>query len=50
LGDLDIDRKVMLKCRNNAYRVLVVKPDGKRLVGRPTCRLENNIIRISGKN
>ena len=25
------------------YRVLVRKPEGKRLLGRPSCRWENNI-------
>jgi hypothetical protein len=25
------------------YRVLVGKPEGKRLLGRPRCRLEDNI-------
>jgi hypothetical protein len=28
---------------SNAYRVLVVKPEGKRPVGRPKHKLEDNI-------
>jgi hypothetical protein len=27
----------------NAYRILAGKPDGKRPLGRPRCRWENNI-------
>jgi hypothetical protein len=27
----------------NAYRILVEKPEGKRPVGRPRCRSEDNI-------
>jgi len=27
----------------NAYRILVGKPEGRRLLGRPRCRLEDNI-------
>ena len=27
----------------NTYRVLVLKPDGKRPLGRPRCRWEDNI-------
>jgi hypothetical protein len=27
----------------NAYKILVVKPEGKRPLGRPTCRWEENI-------
>jgi hypothetical protein len=27
----------------NAYTILVVKPEGKRLRGRPRCGLEDNI-------
>jgi hypothetical protein len=29
--------------KRKAYRVLVGKPEGKRPLGRPRCRLENNI-------
>jgi hypothetical protein len=29
--------------RRNAYRILVGKADGKRILGRPTCRWEDNI-------
>ena len=29
--------------RRGLYRVLVEKPDGKRPLGRPRCRLEDNI-------
>ena len=29
--------------RRGVYRVLVGKPEGKRPLGRPRCRLENNI-------
>ena len=29
--------------RTGAYRVLVGRPEGKRLLGRPRCRWENNI-------
>ena len=29
--------------RRVAYRVLVGKPEGKRSLGRPRCRLEDNI-------
>jgi hypothetical protein len=29
--------------KQNAYRVLVGKPEGKRQVGRPRCRWEDNI-------
>jgi hypothetical protein len=29
--------------KRNAYRILVGKPQGKRPVGRPKCRLEDNI-------
>ena len=31
-------------CRN-AYRVLVRKPEGKKSLGRPRCRWEDNIKR-----
>jgi hypothetical protein len=27
----------------NAYKILVVKPEGNRLLGRPRCRCEENI-------
>jgi hypothetical protein len=27
----------------NAYKILVGKPEGKRLLGRPRCRREDNI-------
>jgi hypothetical protein len=30
-------------CRRNAYYILVGKPEGKRPIGRPRCRLEYNI-------
>jgi hypothetical protein len=33
----------------NAYRFSVGKPEGKRPLGRPTYRWEENIIRRSGK-
>jgi hypothetical protein len=29
--------------RKNAYRILVGKPEGKRPLGRPRCRWEDNI-------
>jgi hypothetical protein len=29
--------------KRNAYRVLVGKPEGKRLLGRPRCRSVDNI-------
>jgi hypothetical protein len=29
--------------KRNAYRILVGNPEGKRLLGRPRRRLENNI-------
>jgi hypothetical protein len=29
--------------KGNAYRILVGKPEGKRPLGRPKCRWENNI-------
>jgi predicted CoA-binding protein len=29
--------------KRNSYRVLVVNPEGKRLLGRPRCRWEDNI-------
>jgi hypothetical protein len=29
--------------KKNAYWILVAKPEGKRPLGRPRCRLENNI-------
>jgi hypothetical protein len=29
--------------RRNAYRILVGKPEGKRPLGRPRCRWEDNI-------
>jgi hypothetical protein len=29
--------------KRNAYRILVVKPEGKRLIGRPICRWVDNI-------
>jgi hypothetical protein len=29
--------------KRNAYRSLVAKPDGKRLLGRPRCRWVDNI-------
>jgi hypothetical protein len=29
--------------KRNAYQVGVGKPEGTRLLGRPRCRLENNI-------
>jgi hypothetical protein len=34
----------------NAYRVLVEKPEGKRPLGRPRRRWEDNITRSSEKN
>jgi len=33
----------------NAYRVLVGKPEGKRLLGTPTRRMEDNIRYLSQK-
>jgi hypothetical protein len=30
--------------KRNAYRILVRKPEGKRLLGRHTCTWEDNII------
>jgi hypothetical protein len=32
-----------MKEKTNAYRTLVEKPEGKRLLGRPKCRWVNNI-------
>jgi hypothetical protein len=29
--------------KRNAYRILVGKPEGKRPLGRPRCRWEDNI-------
>jgi hypothetical protein len=29
--------------KRNAYRILFGKPDGKKLLGRPRCRWEDNI-------
>jgi hypothetical protein len=29
--------------KRNAYKILVVKPEGKRPLGRPRCRWANNI-------
>jgi hypothetical protein len=29
--------------KRNAYRILVGKPEGKRQLGRPRCRWEDNI-------
>jgi hypothetical protein len=29
--------------KRNAYRILVGKPEGKRLLGRPRCRWVDNI-------
>jgi hypothetical protein len=29
--------------KRNAYRILLGKPEGKRLLGRPRCRWEDNI-------
>jgi hypothetical protein len=29
--------------KRNAYRILVVKPEGKRILGRPRCRWVGNI-------
>jgi hypothetical protein len=29
--------------KRNSYRILVGKPEGKRLLGRPRCRWEDNI-------
>jgi hypothetical protein len=29
--------------RSSVYRVLVGKPEGKRVLGRPTCRWKDNI-------
>jgi hypothetical protein len=29
--------------RRGAYRILVGKPEGKRQIGRPKCRWEDNI-------
>jgi hypothetical protein len=29
--------------KSNAYRILVGKPEGKRPLGRPRCRWEDNI-------
>jgi hypothetical protein len=30
--------------KRNAYRILVGKPEGKRPLGRPRCRWEDNFI------
>jgi hypothetical protein len=35
--------------RRDAYRILVGKPEGKRPLGRPRHRWEDNITRSSGK-
>jgi hypothetical protein len=32
-----------MKSRNNVYRLLVGKPEGKRPLGRPRCRRMDNI-------
>jgi hypothetical protein len=32
--------------KRNAYRILVGKPEGKRPLGRPRCRWEDNIKEI----
>jgi len=34
--------------RKGLYRVLVEKPEGKKPLGRPRCRWEDNIISGSG--
>jgi len=31
--------------RRGIYRVLVAKPEGKRPIGRPRCRWEDNIMK-----
>jgi hypothetical protein len=36
--------------KRNAYRILVGKPEGKRSLGRPRHRWEDNITRSSGIN
>jgi hypothetical protein len=36
--------------RRGMPRILVGKPKGKKPLGRPRCRWEYNITRISGKN
>jgi hypothetical protein len=33
----------------NAYKVLVGKPEGKKLPGTPRCRWEDNIRRVLGE-
>jgi hypothetical protein len=33
----------LIRERRGVYEVLVGKPEGKRILGRPRCRLENNI-------
>jgi hypothetical protein len=35
--------------KRNAYRVLVGKPEGKRTMGRPICRREDNIKMYVGE-
>jgi len=35
--------RARMGCRRNAYYILVGKPEGKRPIGRPRCRLEYNI-------
>jgi hypothetical protein len=35
--------------QGNAYRILVGKPEGKRAVGKPICRWEDNIKMISDR-
>jgi hypothetical protein len=36
--------------KRNAYRVLALKPEGKRPLERPGCRYDDNITRSSGNN
>jgi hypothetical protein len=36
--------------KRNAYRVLVGKPEGRKPLGRPRRRWEDNVTRSSGKN
>jgi hypothetical protein len=44
MEDLGADGRIILKCiykrRRNAYIILVGKPEGKRLFGRPRSRWE----------
>jgi hypothetical protein len=45
-----MERYVTLKGQmRNGYKILVGKPEGKSLIGRPRLRWKNNIALILGK-